>query len=63
MPLFRTLVLLLYLTAPGAVTCNAPLPQASVCYVHFDNPHFVETVTPDNPARIRVLMEILQAER
>lgn len=60
MSLFRTLVLLLYLTAPGAVTCNGPLAQADVCRVTFHNPYFVETVTPANPARIRALIEIKQ---
>ena len=60
MSLFRTLVLLIYLTAPGAVTCNARIAQATVCRVTFHNPYFVETVTPANPARIRALIEIKQ---
>ena len=62
MSLFRALILLLYITAPGAVRCNAPLAQATVCNVTFHNPYFVETVTPANPARIRALIEILKAE-
>ena len=60
MSLFRALILLLYITAPGAVRCNAPLAQATVCKVTFHNPYFVETVTPANPARIRALIEIKQ---
>lgn len=63
MQLFRTLVFLLYLTAPSAVHCNAPLAQATVCSVTFHNPYFVEYVTPANPGRIRALIEILQAEQ
>jgi hypothetical protein len=61
MSLFRALILLLYITAPGAVRCNAPLAQATVCKVTFHNPYFVETVTPANPARIRALIEIFKA--
>ena len=62
MSLFRALILLLYVTAPGAVRCNAPLALATVCNVKFHNPYFVEIATPANPARIRALIEILLAE-
>ena len=63
MQLFRALILLLYLAAPGDVVCNAPLSRATLCRVTFRNPYFVETVTPSNPARIRALIEIKQAEQ
>lgn len=62
MELFRYLIFLLMLTAPGQVRCDAPLAQATVCSVTFHNPYFVETVTPSYPARIRALIEIMEAE-
>lgn len=57
--LFRQLVLLLAITAPGDVRCNVRFDR---CQVFFTNPVYVETVTPANVNRIRALIEIKQDE-
>jgi hypothetical protein len=56
--LFRSLILALAIAAPGQVYCNKPIIQATVCSVAFENPHFVEVVTPRQIARVRVLLEL-----
>lgn len=61
--LFRTFVLLLTLVAPGDVQCNRPIPQATTCWVSFRNPAYTETISADNPARVRALVEIKTIER
>ncbi len=61
--LFRQLVLILALTAPGQVGCNRPIPQATVCWVTFQNPSFVEYIRPTDTRRIFALIEIKRAER
>lgn len=60
---FRMLILALAIVAPGQITCNAPIAQATVCAVHFTDPDFVEVVTPRNLARLRALVEIKRWER
>lgn len=60
--LFRSLVLALALIAPGDVGCNNVISKATLCWVAFDNPAYVEYVKPAQIARLRVLMEIKQAE-
>ncbi len=61
--LFRTLILILAMSAPGQVGCDKPIRQATVCWVTFSNPSYVEYVRPGQEGRIRVLTEIKRAER
>jgi len=61
--LFRSLVLALALLAPGDVGCNNVISKATLCWVTFENPHYVEYIKPSQIGRLRVLMEIKQAER
>lgn len=60
--LFRQLVLILAIAAPGQVGCNKPIPQATVCWVTFQNPSHVEYIRPADTRRIFALIEIKRAE-
>lgn len=61
--LFRTLILALAIAAPGQVGCNRPIAQATVCWVTFSNPGFVEYIRPTDASRIFRLIEIKRDER
>lgn len=61
--LFRRLVLALTLIAPGEVGCNLPISKATLCWVSFDDPAYVEQIKPSEIARLRALMEIKTLER
>ena len=58
---FRQLVLILAIAAPGQVGCNKPIPQATLCWVTFDNPAYVEYIRPSDTGRIFRLIEIKRA--
>ena len=60
--IFRTLVLMLALAAPGQVGCDRPIPQANTCWITFADPSYVEYIRPANTDRIRALIEIVRAE-
>lgn len=59
---FRQLVLILALAAPGQVGCDKPIPAATVCWVTFSDPAYVEYIRPANMSRIYTLIEIKRME-
>ncbi len=61
--IFRTLILMLAIAAPGRVGCDRPIPQANTCWITFSDPAYVEYIHPHNLDRIRTLIEIVQAEK
>lgn len=62
MILFRKLVLMLMLAAPGQVTCDQPLYKATVCQITFRNPAYTEEIRPGQTGRTLTLIEIARAE-
>lgn len=61
--LFRSLILVLALVAPGQVGCNAPISKATLCWLRFENPAAVEYIKPNQTARLRALIQIMELER
>lgn len=61
--LFRSLILVLALSAPGQVGCNAPISKATLCWVRFENPSAIEYIKPSQIARLRALIQIKELER
>lgn len=60
--LFRQLILILSLVAPGDVGCNLPINKATLCWVSFTSPAYVEYIKPNQIARLRALIEIKSRE-
>lgn len=58
--LFRSLIFLLFVIAPGEVGCNKPM---TLCWVSFTDPVYVEYVKPSDVGRVRALVEIKQIEK
>ncbi len=62
MILFRKLVLMLMLAAPGQVVCDQALYRATVCWITFHNPTYTEEIRPGQTGRILRLAEVARAE-
>lgn len=60
--LFRFWMAILIRFAPlGTVGCNYDLPQATVCWIEFSNPTYVEYLSPLRITRLRAIVEMAKA--
>lgn len=60
--LFRLLITILISVAPyGTTGCNAPVPQATVCWIQYTDPSFTEYLSPNRLARLNAVIEMARA--
>lgn len=60
--LFRLLMTILISVAPpGTTGCNAPVQQATVCWIQYTDPDYLEYLTPARIVRLSRIVEMARA--
>lgn len=60
--LFHLLMTILISVAPSGTTgCNDVLQKATYCWIRFENPTYIEYLSPNRIARLNVVIELARA--